>query len=102
MERRQDVCVRDWELVQRPDSPWEGNKERQGLRQEQRKIVNGATGNIVEYSNEVPGSVPGSELQKGRGRYIPTFMEQPGGIKAGCRATNKKLIQLTIGNEQKF
>ena len=65
---RQDVCGRDWELVQWPDSPWEGNKERRSLRQEQRKNVNGAIGNIVEYSNEVPGKVPGSELQKGRGR----------------------------------
>ena len=58
------MCVRDWELVQRPDSPWEGNKERRSLRQEQRKNVNGAIGNIVENSNEVPGTVPGSELQK--------------------------------------
>lgn len=61
------MCVRDWELVQQPDSPWEGNKERRGLRQEQRRNVNGAIGNTVEYSNEV-GTVPGSELQKGRGR----------------------------------
>lgn len=42
-------------------------REQRGLRQEQRRNVNGAIGNIVEYSNEV-GTVPGSELQKGKGR----------------------------------
>ena len=60
MERSHDRHVRDHEIAQQPNTAEEGSQERQG----QRRIMNGATGKILEYLRWRQAPSPDLEPQK--------------------------------------